>query len=212
MSSVTSILLVDDHAIARRGCRQLLEQANFKAIREATSGEEALYSYLEEKPQIIVMDLSMAGMGGLEAIRRILSRTPSTRIVVFTMHDDPTFAARALRAGVLGYVTKTSPPECLVEAVRRALNGKIYLSQDIAQALALCNLKPGAHPLTSLSNREFDVFQMLVEGKTCAQIAATLSLSQKSVSNYSLRIKQKLGAQSVADLVRIAITHGVPKH
>ncbi|MDQ3564159.1 MAG: response regulator transcription factor [Pseudomonadota bacterium] len=155
------------------------------------------------------MDLAMRGMGGLEAIRRIRARFAESAVVVFTMHDDPMIATRALKAGAAAFVTKTSAPRDLVEAVRRAGQGECYLSQDIAQAIALCSLDTQKSALTALTAREFEIFRMLAEGKACAQIAGSLSLSPKSVSNYSLRIKQKLGAPSVADLVRLAMTEGI---
>jgi DNA-binding NarL/FixJ family response regulator len=211
MSSKITILLVDDHAIVRQGCRLLLEQAGFEVVAEASSGDDAYTCYLAHRPRVVVMDLTIPGMGGMEAIRRIRARVPEAGIVVFTMHDDPMIGTRALRAGASAYVTKTSAPRDLVEAVRRAARAECYLSQDIAQAIALHGLESPKNSLAALTAREFEVFRMLAEGKSCAKIAESLSLSPKSVSNYSLRIKQKLGAASLADLVRLAISEGIAK-
>ncbi len=211
MRSTITILLVDDHAIVRQGCRLLLQQAGFEIVGETSSGEDAYASCLKHRPRVVVVDLAMPGMGGLETIRRIRARFANTAVVVFTMHDDPMIATRALQAGAAAFVTKTSAPRDLVEAVRRAGQGGCYLSQDIAQAIALCSLDTQKSALTALTAREFEIFRMLAEGRACAQIAESLSLSPKSVSNYSLRIKQKLGAASLADLVRLAITEGIAK-
>ncbi|MFH0352360.1 MAG: response regulator [Chromatiales bacterium] len=211
MRSTITILLVDDHAIVRQGCRLLLQQAGFEIAGETSSGEDAYASCLKHRPRVVVVDLAMPGMGGLETIRRIRARFADTAVVVFTMHDDPMIATRALKAGATAFVTKTSAPRDLVEAVRRAGQGECYLSQDIAQAIALCSLDTQKSTLAALTAREFEIFHMLAEGKACAQIAESLSLSPKSVSNYSLRIKQKLGASSLADLIRLAIEEGITK-
>lgn len=205
MSSKTSVLIADDHAIVHQGCRLLFEQAGFEVLGDAGSGEDAYAQFLKHRPQVVVMDLTMPGMGGFETVRRIRAQAPDACIVVFSMHDDPVVAARALRAGVQGYVTKTSAPAELVEAVKRAAHGDSYLSHDVAQSIALSRLDVRGDPLSQLSAREFDIFHMLSEGNSYAEIAQRLSLSPKSVANYALRIKQKLGARSLADLIRIGI-------
>jgi len=204
-----SIVLVDDHEIVRLGCRLLFEQAGYTVVAEVSSGEEAYEKHLKLKPQLTVMDLAMPGVGGIETIRRIRAHSPQARIVVFTMRDHPFIVTRVLRAGVLGYVTKTNPPRILLEAVKRALLGGFYLSQDIAQAIALSNMDIRHSPLTTLTPRELEIFRMLSEGRSSSEIAETLSLSQKSVANYSLRVKQKLGLRNVAELVRLAMNEGL---
>ncbi len=204
-----SILLVDDHEIVRQGCRLLFEQAGYTVAAEVSSGEDAYEKHVKLKPQLTVMDLAMPGVGGIEAIRRIRSHSPQARIVVFTMRDHPLIVTRVLRAGVLGYVTKTNPPQILLEAVKRALAGGFYLSQDIAQAIALSNIDIRHSPLASLTPRELEIFRMLSEGRSSSEIAETLSLSHKSVANYALRVKQKLGMRNVAELVRLAMSEGL---
>jgi DNA-binding NarL/FixJ family response regulator len=205
------VVLVDDHEIVRDGCRKLLERHGFEVVWEGGNGEQAYRQIVALAPGLVVVDLSIEGVGGLETIRRIHHHDPDIRVIVFSMHDDPTFATRALHAGAIGYVTKTTPPEILVKAVQTVTAGRSFLSHDIAQALALSDIVVGDDPLARLTDREFEVFELLVDGHSSAQIAGTLSLSAKSVSNYVGRIKQKLGAPSVADLVRIAINSGFAK-
>ncbi|MGE3774125.1 MAG: response regulator [Gammaproteobacteria bacterium] len=204
-----SVLLVDDHIIIRKGCRELLEQADVVSTWEAADGEEAYRAFVEHAPDVVVMDLSMNGVSGLEAIRRMLNRRHNARIVVFSMHDDPIFAARALKAGAVCYVTKTSPPEELVHAVRCAAAGNRHISHDVAQALVLSGMMGKDNPISALTDREFDIFRLMVNGKTAAQIAETLSIAPKSVSNYYGRIKEKLGLNSISELVRLAISQGI---
>jgi len=207
--SSLSVLLVDDHIIIRKGCRELLEQADIGTTFEAADGEEAYRLFVERQPDVVVMDLSMNGVSGLEAIRRMINRRPNARIVVFSMHDDPIFAARALKAGAVCYVTKTSPPDELVHAVRCAASGNRHISHDVAQALVVSGLLGNENPITALTDREFDIFRLLVTGKSATQIADVLSIAPKSVSNYYGRIKEKLGLQSISDLVRLAISQGI---
>ncbi|MGH8651693.1 MAG: response regulator [Gammaproteobacteria bacterium] len=202
-------MLVDDHEIVRQGCRLLFEQAGYTVVGEVSSGEEAYEKHLKLRPQLIVMDLAMPGVGGIETIRRIHTHSPQARIVVFTMRDNPFIVTRVLRAGVLAYVTKTNSPQILLEAVKRALVGGLYLSQDIAQSIALSNMDIRNSPLVGLTRRELEIFRMLSEGRSSSEIADTLSLSQKSVANYSLRIKQKLGVRNIAELVRLAMSEGI---
>ncbi len=204
-----SLLLVDDHTIIRKGCRELFDQAEIGTVLEAAGGEEAYRLFVERSPDVVVMDLSMGGVGGLEVIRRMINRRPNARIVVFSMHDNPIFAARALKAGAIGYVTKTSAPEELVGAVRGAATGNRHISHDVAQALVMSGLLGTEDPIATLTDREFDIFRLLVNGKSVAQIAETLSIAPKSVSNYSGRIKEKLGLSSISDLVRLAISQGI---
>jgi len=211
MSRETSVFIVDDHAMIRRGCRQALEAAGFLVVGDADSAESGLRHYAELSPDVLVLDISMPGISGLETLRRLQARVVDPAVVVLSMHDDLTIATRALRAGARAYVTKTSSPECLLEAVRRVAAGEHYLSPDIASRLALSEFSVSSDPLSVLTKREFEVFHMLVKGRRPGQIAESLSLSAKAVSNYQQKIKAKLRANNVAELVHIALECGLEK-
>ncbi|MGD9601555.1 MAG: response regulator [Gammaproteobacteria bacterium] len=201
----SSILLVDDHVIVRQGCRDLLVRAGARRIEEATDGEDAYRRYVEHPADVVVMDLSMARLSGLDTIQRITRRDPAARIVVFSMHDEPMFVLRALRAGAQCYVTKTSPPDELVVAIRTALKGGRHLSHDVAQALAMSGALTRENPLGVLTAREFEICRLVSLGRTNAQIGELLSISAKSVSNAVGRIREKLGVESTSELVRLAV-------
>lgn len=205
-----TLLLVDDHAIVRAGFRRLLEQMpGIRVVGEAASGDEAYHAFSEHTPDVVVMDLSMPGMGGLEAIRRILGRHPAARILAFSMHETVAFAQQALRAGACGYVTKTSVPEVLVEAVRAIATGRSFLSPDMAQKLALEGIAGARDPLSLLTPREFEIFRLLAAGQTAEQIADGLYVSAKTVANHATQIKQKLGIATAVDLHRVALRYGI---
>ena len=207
----STVLLVEDHAIVRQACRNLLERAGYRVAWEGGNGSAAYQAFTILAPDIVIADLSLEDVNGLETIRRIRRHDDQARIVVFSMHDDVTFATRALSAGAAAYVTKTSAPGELIAAVRAVLGGKRYLSHDIAQTLVLSELSSANDPITALTDRELTVFQLLVDGHTSTQIGKILNISTKSASNYVSRIKTKLGATSIAELVRIAINSGVVK-
>ena len=203
-------MLVDDHAVVRSGLRRLLElNKRIEVIAEADSGEQAYQFYGELEPDVVVMDISMPGMGGLESARRIIKRYASAKIVIFSMHESASFASQALKSGVKGYVTKTGAPEDLTRAVLEVANGKTFLSAEIAQKIALEALSGHDEPIHQLSGREFEVFRLLAEGKKVEEIAEMLKISQKTVANYYTMIKQKLGVSSPIDMVRLAIRHGL---
>lgn len=204
------IMLVDDHAVVRSGLRRMLEQkAGFEIVAEAESGEQAYHLFSESRPDVTVMDISMPGMGGMEAVRRIMSRFSSARILVFSMHDNAAFASQALKSGVKGYVTKTGASNDLMKAIQEVARGKTYLSPEVAQKVALQTLIGGDDPLQQLSPREFEVFRLLADGVSVDNIASMLKISQKTVANYHTMIKQKLGVSSSIEFVRLAIRHGV---
>jgi DNA-binding NarL/FixJ family response regulator len=204
------VLLVDDHAVVREGYRRLLERTpDIQVIAEASSGEEAYRLFCEQRPDVVVMDLNLPGMSGIETTRRMLAREAEARVLVFSMHEDALFGSRALQAGARGYVTKASAPEVLVEAVRAVSAGRMFISHDMAQQLALQTVPGQEVALNSLSPREFEVFRLLAEGKSVSEIARILSLSQKTIANYQSLIKQKLEADTSAQMVWIALRKGL---
>lgn len=210
MAAPTRILLVDDHAVVRAGFKTLLEnQADLRVVAEADSGETAGRQYAEHAPDVVIMDLSLPGIGGLEAIRRIVARDRSARVLVFSMHEDTVFVEQALQAGARGYLAKSSAPAVLVEAVRQVAGGSIYLDADIAQRLAFQKTRGGDSPFEALSTREFEVFCLLAEGSSVNEISTRLSLSPKTVANYATQIKSKLEVGTPAELARLAIRHGI---
>jgi two-component system, NarL family, invasion response regulator UvrY len=210
MGASVRILLVDDHAVVREGYRRLLERTpDLEVVAETASGEDAYRLFCEVAPDVVVMDINLPGMSGIETTRRMLAREPDAKILVFSMHDDALFGSRALQAGARGYVTKASAPDVLVEAVKAVSAGRVYISHDIAQELALQTVPGQDMPLNTLSPREFEVFRLLAEGKSVSDIAHILSLSQKTVANYQSLIKQKLEADTSAQMVWIALKRGL---
>lgn len=209
-ASEITVMLVDDHAVVRAGFRRLLEQMpGIRVVAEAASGDEAYRVFGDCQPDVAVMDLSMPGMGGLEAIRRILGRFPAARILVFSMHETAAFAQQAMRAGACGYVTKASAPEVLVEAVRAIAAGRTFLSPEVAQKLALESVAGARDPLSVLTPREFEIFRLLAAGRTAEEIAEALYVSAKTVANHATQIKQKLGISTAVELHRIALRYGI---
>ncbi len=210
VSNPIRVLLVDDHAVVRMGYRTLLQHAeDIEVVAEASSGEAACSKYAEVQPDVVIMDLSLPGMSGLEAIRRITGRDPEARILVFSMHEDAIFAEQSLQAGARGYLPKSSAPEVMIKAVHRIARGGIYLDADLAQHLAYQKIRDRDTPFSELSSREFEIFRLLAEGLNTSQIAKRVSLGYKTVANYSTQIKRKLGVETHAELARLAIRHGV---
>ncbi|HEY5929521.1 MAG TPA: response regulator transcription factor [Burkholderiales bacterium] len=205
-----NVMLVDDHAVVRMGFRLLLEgSSDIKVIGEAESGEEACRKFPELKPDVVVMDISMPGIGGLEAIDRILAREPTARILVLSAHEDAMHARRVLKAGAAGYLTKRSAAEALMQAIRQVQQGKTFLEPEIAQQLAMQQLNGERNPLDMLSEKEFKVFLALAKGQSVAEIAEIMSLSPRTIGTHLYNIKQKLGASNSAELAIIAIRAGL---
>ena len=213
MSKKINIILVDDHAVVRAGVRRLLEQEPlFDVIGEAESGEKAYQLFGELNPDVMLMDLSMPGMGGLEAIRRILMRDEKARILVLSMHEDLSFANQALKLGAKGYLIKNTLGDDLVKAIEAISQGEIFLSEEIAKKIAVSSIDGGQDPIHDLSAREFEIFRLLAEGFEVDAIATTLNISSKTVSNYQTMIKQKLNIHTPVELIRYAIKTGVIKN
>ena len=213
MAKKTTIVLVDDHAVVRAGVRRLLEQEPlFEVIGEAESGEKAYQILAELKPDVMVMDLSMPGMGGLESIRRILMRYEKAKILVLSMHEDLSFANQALKLGAKGYLIKNALADDLVKSIETVSNGEVFLSAEIAKKMAMQSISGNQDPVHELSAREFEIFRLLAEGLDIDAIGSTLNISSKTVSNYQTMIKQKLDINTPIELIRYAIKVGVIKN
>jgi two-component system invasion response regulator UvrY len=204
------VLLVDDHAVVRAGYRHLLARdQRIEVVGEAADAQSAYLSFCTLAPDVVVMDIALPGASGIEALRRILAREPDARVLIFSMYEDAIFPTRALQAGARGYLTKSSGPDMLVEAVLAVARGEKYLSRDVAQAVALRSQATQPEPAVVLSPREFEVLQMLARGETLAQIAMRLNLSEKTVANYQSSIKQKLGASNNIQILQKAAGLGL---
>lgn len=215
MKNKIKVLLVDDHAVVRAGFKLLLTAAtpNIEIIAEADRGESAIQLYQSHQPDIIVMDLSMPGIGGLETIKRIIKRHQNANILVFSVHDEQVYVHRALNAGAKGYITKNSAPNILPEAIESIMQGGKYIEQGLIkesseQATTLNHLEI----INSFSVREFDIFKLLAKGLTAHKIADELCLGYKTVANYITQIKKKLHVSSIAELAHIAVIQGILKH
>lgn len=216
MNTPINIILVDDHAIVRAGFRMLLAtEETINVIAEAERGEQACQLYSELQPDVMVIDLSMSGIGGLEAIRRMCHRDNNAKILVFSVHDESVYIDRAINAGAKGYISKNAHPDILIEAIQSVAAGELYIEQGL--------LKLSNEPLLSdetdyktiiesLSAREFDVFLLLAKGYTAHKIADELCLGYKTIANYSTQVKSKLQVSTVAELVHIAILLGMIKN
>jgi two-component system, NarL family, invasion response regulator UvrY len=206
---VIRVLLVDDHAVVRTGFRLLLQSiGEVTVVAEAESGEAACQLYSELEPDVVVMDIAMPGMGGVEALRRMRARHPQVRVLTLSAHDDPMHARRCLQEGALGFLSKRSAPEALVQAVTVVASGRRYLDAALAQKLALADFDGASKsPLERLSEREFEVFVRLAGGATVQRIAQDLKLSASTVGTHLYNIKQKLGVENQSELTLIAIRH-----
>ncbi|NPU10397.1 response regulator transcription factor [Bradyrhizobium sp. 83002] len=205
-----SILLVDDHPVVRQGYRRVLEsQDGFRVIAEADSAAAAYAAFKADAPDVVVLDISMKGASGLEAIRNIRARDNRACILVFSMHGEAPLVKAAFAAGASGFVTKSSEPSALVRAIRMVIRGERALSDDVAHVLAAESLDPQRTVLDRLGEREIEILRQLASGLTTEQIAANLHLSIKTVQNYHYLVKAKTGLQTDAQLVRLAVTSGL---
>jgi two-component system invasion response regulator UvrY len=208
--SQINVMLVDDHAVVRMGFKMLLESdSDVKVIAEAESGEQAIQRYMEFKPHVVVMDITMPGIGGMEAIERILAKDNAAKILVLSAHEDSVHPKRVLNAGAVGYLTKRSAAEELIKAIRTVATGKKYLEASVAQQMAIQQLSGDQNPVDVLSPREFEVFMALAKGKTTNEIAETLFLSPRTVGTHLYNIKQKLNANNSAEIALIAMRSGL---
>ncbi len=208
--SQINVMLVDDHAVVRMGFKMLLESASeIRVIAEAENGEAGIKGYVEHKPDVVVMDITMPGIGGMEAIERILAKDSNAKILVLSAHEDSVHPKRVLNAGAMGYLTKRSAAEELIKAIRTVAGGKKYIEASVAQQMAIQQLSGAQNPVDVLSEREFEVFMSLAKGKTTNEIAETLFLSPRTVGTHLYNIKQKLNANNSAEIALIAMRSGL---
>jgi len=204
------VVLTDDHAVVRMGFRLLLGGTHdIEVVGEAESGEEAVKRFVELRPDVLVMDLSMPGMGGLEAVTRVLAKDERARILILSAHEDTIHPKRVLKAGAVGYLSKRSAAEELIQAIRQVASGKMYMEAAIAQQMAVEQISGDKSPVDVLSAREFEVFLALAKGQSVNDIAAVLHLSPRTVGTHLYNIKQKLGASNQAELAIMAVRAGL---
>lgn len=204
------VLLVDDHEVVRAGYRRLFESTDdIKVVAEATDGESAYQLYTECNPTVVVMDLTMPGIGGLDASRRILARDQNARILVFSVHENEVFLSRAMDLGILGYISKRNASRVMIEAVRCVSRGEVFIGQEMMPHLLQRKQSDDSELVAGLSPREFEVFRLRADGKSVNEIAELLSVSPKTVGHHHTSIKQKLGISTSAELTRLAIRLGV---
>jgi two-component system, NarL family, invasion response regulator UvrY len=204
-----SVLLVDDHAVVREGYRRLLERdVVLNVIGEASSAADTLRLDAQLRPDVIVLDIALPGVSGIEILRRVLSRRPDACVLMFSMYQDGIYAARALQAGARGYVSKASAPDLLIEAVRAVASGQRFISPDVEAAMSKQQSRTG-QLADALSTRELEVLSLLTQGLRLDEIGERLGLSAKTAANHQSSIKQKLGASSALQLILIAQQYGL---
>jgi two-component system, NarL family, invasion response regulator UvrY len=204
------ILLVDDHAVVREGYRRLIEKhEGFEVVGEAGDAASGYRAFKDARPDVVIVDISMPGRGGIDLVRQIRQLDPNARILIFTMHANAMYAQQAFRAGARGYVTKSSPPEVLVSAVRSIYAGRPALCAEINEIIATSRLMDDVAVTDALSPREFEILRMILDAKSTEEIAGAFNLSPKTVANHHYAIKSKLGVQSDIELVYFCMRHGL---
>jgi two-component system, NarL family, invasion response regulator UvrY len=199
------VLIVDDHPIVASGCRALFAGDSEIAILEAPDAESGERMFAAEQPDVCVLDVNLPTVSGFELARRILAHAASARIIMFSMNDDPIFAARAIEIGAKGYVSKSGDPCDLVEAIREVGNGGVYLPAALAQRVAFARPAFAQNPLSKLTSREIEILRLLGTGKSLSEIAWLVHSSYKTIANTSSIIRHKLGLRTSSELVRFAI-------
>jgi two-component system, NarL family, invasion response regulator UvrY len=204
------VLLVDDHAVVREGYRRLIEKhEDFEVVAEAEDASSAYRAFKDTRPDVVIVDISMPGRGGIDLVRQIRQLDPNARILMFTMHANAAYAQQAFRAGARGYVTKSSPPEVLVSAVRSVYAGRPALCAEINEIIATSRLMDDVAVTDALSPREFEILRMILDAKSTEDIASAFNLSPKTVANHHYAIKSKLGVQSDIELVYYCMRQGL---
>ena len=202
---MVTVLVIDDHAVVRNGCRQLLESCGTYDVIEAKTAREGLELAQAKQPDLIVLDLNLPDRNGLDLLPDLRTLVPAAQVLAFTMHEDAGHAAKALECGASGYITKTDDADVILTAAQHVLAGQIYISQPVAQAMALSRLGTGDDPLDVLTRREREALRLFAHGKTLGDIAAALDVSYKTVANTMSLVKSKLNAHSSGELIRMAV-------
>lgn len=202
------VLIVDDHPIVTSGCRTVLAEERDIVPLEASDAESAERLFIEERPEICLIDINLPTVSGFELARRVLERDANARIIMFSMNHDPVFVARAIEIGAKGFVSKTGDPQDLIEAIREVANGGLYLPSALARSVAFAG-SAAKNPLSKLNSREMEILRLLSIGKSLSEIAWMVHAPYKTVANTSSIIRQKLGVRTAAELVRLAIESGV---
>ncbi len=203
------ILLADDHAMVRLGFRMLLDGAGAAVVGEAANGESAVRMYAETNPDVVVMDVSMPGIGGLAALERLLLWEPKARVLMLSAHNDDIVPVRAMRLGARGYLCKRAEPDEFLLAVGQVAQDRRYLDPALAQSVALAQLSGSASPVEALTEKELAVFLKLAEGRSVNDVAADFCLSPSTVGTHLYHIKQKLNVQNAAELTLVAVRNGL---
>ncbi len=202
------VLIVDDHSAVREGVGRLIEGIEGALVLQASTSNEALVLIRSENPDVIVLDINLGGSSGLELLARLKSEQKNARVVMFTMYSDAGYAQRALRGGASGYVSKSAPVDELITAIKAVAAGQTYIDQELAQDLAVFKHREG-DPMDSLTNREIEILRLLGEGKSFTQIAETFGIAYKTVANSCSRLKEKLGLERTADLIRLSVENSL---
>lgn len=204
------VLLVDDHLTVRVGYRRMLEEhGGFDVAWEAGNGSEAYFFYRKHQPDVVIMDVTLPDISGIEITRKIFNRYPDARILISSMHMELVFVQLAIKVGALGYITKVGTPELFIEALEQVANGQLYIAPELAQRIAENNLKGEDDPFGRLSPREFEILRMVLAGRNTAYIAEALHISAKTVSNACTSLRNKLDVNSSMELFRLAMRHGM---
>ncbi len=206
-----NVLLVDDHELVRTGIRKILDEVKgFKVIGEVETGEEAVQFCRKSEPDVVLMDMNMPGIGGLEATKKILRYSPDIKIIVLTVHSEDPFPTKVMQIGAAGYLTKSAGPDEMINAIRSVNSGQRYITPEIAQQMALNQFKsPDENPFNSLSERELQIMLMITRGERVPDISEQLSLSTKTINSYRYRMFEKLNVSNDVELTHLAIRHGM---